>query len=132
MYLLLLKIAAEVLRKLKNDAEIALGDQKVTKAVITVPAYFNNVQRNAMIEACQIADLQVPRLLNETTATALAFGLGSEAQTVAVYDLGGGKFDFSILRIKDGLFRVLAVGGDTHLGGDDFDLTIVQFSSMYQ
>jgi len=121
------QVSAEVLRKLKNDAEIALGGQKITQAVITVPAYFNEAQRHATKEAGELAGLQVPRIINEPTASALAFGLGSKPQTVAVYDLGGGTFDISILRIEHGLFRVKATGGDTHLGGDDFDLAIVKW-----
>jgi len=121
------QVSAEVLRKLKNDAEIALGGQKITHAVITVPAYFNEAQRHATKEAGELAGLQVPRIINEPTASALAFGLGSKPQTVAVYDLGGGTFDISILRIEHGLFRVKATRGDTHLGGDDFDLAIVKW-----
>jgi molecular chaperone DnaK len=120
------QVSAEVLRKLKNDAEAALG-RHITKAVITVPAYFNEAQRQATKEAGELAGLHVPRIINEPTAAALAFGLGWEPQTVAVYDMGGGTFDISILRIEHGLFRVKATGGDTHLGGDDIDLTIVQW-----
>ncbi len=120
------QISAEVLRKLKNDAEIALG-RHITKAVITVPAYFNEAQRQATKEAGELAGLHVPRIINEPTAAALAFGLGWEPQTVAVYDMGGGTFDISILRIEHGLFRVKATGGDTHLGGDDIDLAIVEW-----
>lgn len=118
------QISAAVLHKLKEDAEVALGGKKVTQAVITVPAYFNESQRQATKEAGEIAGLYVPRIINEPTAAALAFGLGAEPQTVMVYDLGGGTFDVSILRIEHGLFRVRATNGDTHLGGDDFDLAI--------
>ncbi|NEO33944.1 MAG: Hsp70 family protein [Symploca sp. SIO3C6] len=118
------QISAQVLRKLKEDAEDALG-KKISQAVITVPAYFNESQRQATKEAGELAGLRVPRIINEPTAAALAFGLGTEPQTVAVYDLGGGTFDISILRIEKGLFRVKATSGDTHLGGDDFDLAIV-------
>ena len=121
------QISAEILRKLKNDAEAALGGRRITKAVITVPAYFNEARRQATKEAGERAGLYVPRIINEPTAAALAFGLGSEPQTVAVYDLGGGTFDISILRIDNGLFRVKATKGDTHLGGDDFDLAIVDW-----
>ncbi|MDF5716144.1 MAG: Hsp70 family protein [Rhizonema sp. NSF051] len=118
------QISAEVLRKLKEDAEASLG-RKITQAVITVPAYFSESQRQATKEAGELAGLQVPRIINEPTAAALAFGLGTEPQTVAVFDLGGGTFDISILQIERGLFRVKATSGDTHLGGDDFDLAIV-------
>lgn len=118
------QISAQVLRKLKEDAEASLG-KKITQAVITVPAYFSESQRQATKEAGELAGLRVPRIINEPTAAALAFGLGTEPQTVAVYDLGGGTFDISILRIERGLFRVKATSGDTHLGGDDFDLAIV-------
>jgi molecular chaperone DnaK len=105
------EISAEVLRKLKSDAEDALG-RKVYKAVVSVPAYFNEGQRKATVEAGQAAGLEVARLVNESTAAALAFGLGDEAQQVAVYDLGGGTFDISILKVEHGLFRVKAIGGD--------------------
>ncbi len=118
------EISAHVLRKLKEDAEASLG-KKITQAVITVPAYFSESQRQATKEAGELAGLRVPRIINEPTAAALAFGLGTEPQTVAVYDLGGGTFDLSILRIEKGLFRVKATSGDTHLGGDDFDSCIV-------
>ncbi|MUG93177.1 Hsp70 family protein [Scytonema sp. UIC 10036] len=118
------QISAHVLRKLKEDAEASLG-KKITQAVITVPAYFSESQRQATKEAGELAGLRVPRIINEPTAAALAFGLGTEPQTVAVYDLGGGTFDLSILRIEKGLFRVKATSGDTHLGGDDFDSCIV-------
>lgn len=120
------QISAQVLRKLKEDAEAVLG-KTISQAVITVPAYFSESQRQATKEAGELAGLRVPRIINEPTAAALAFGLGTEPQTVAVYDLGGGTFDISILRIERGLFRVKATSGDTHLGGDDFDLAIVDW-----
>lgn len=120
------QISAQVLRKLKEDAEAALG-KTISQAVITVPAYFSESQRQATKEAGELAGLRVPRIINEPTAAALAFGLGAQPQTVAVYDLGGGTFDISILRIERGLFRVKATSGDTHLGGDDFDLAIVSW-----
>ncbi|MBR8837352.1 MAG: Hsp70 family protein [Stigonema ocellatum SAG 48.90 = DSM 106950] len=118
------QISAQILRKVKEDAEAALG-KKISQAVITVPAYFSESQRQATKEAGELAGLRIPRIINEPTAAALAFGLGTEPQTVAVYDLGGGTFDISILRIEKGLFRVKATSGDTHLGGDDFDLAVV-------
>jgi molecular chaperone DnaK len=120
------QISAQVLRKLKEDAEANLG-KPISKAVITVPAYFSESQRQATKEAGELAGLRVPRIINEPTAAALAFGLGVEPQTVAVYDLGGGTFDISILRIERGLFRVKATNGDTHLGGDDFDQAIINW-----
>ena len=120
------QISAQVLRQLKEDAEASLGKQ-FSKAVITVPAYFSESQRQATKEASELAGLQVRRIINEPTAAALAFGLGAEPQNVAVYDLGGGTFDVSILRIERGLFRVKATNGDTHLGGDDFDLAIINW-----
>jgi molecular chaperone DnaK len=118
------QISAQVLRKLKEDAEAVLS-KTISQAVITVPAYFSESQRQATKEAGELAGLRVPRIINEPTAAALAFGLGAQPQTVAVYDLGGGTFDISILRIERGLFRVKATSGDTHLGGDDFDLAIL-------
>ncbi len=118
------QISAQVLGKLKQDAEAILG-KPISQAVITVPAYFSESQRQATKEAGELAGWRVPRIVNEPTAAALAFGLGGEPQTVAVYDLGGGTFDISILRIERGLFRVKATSGDTHLGGDDFDWAIV-------
>lgn len=120
------QISAEVLRKLKEDAEATLG-KTISQAVITVPAYFSESQRQATKEAGELAGLKVRRIINEPTAAALAFGLGTEPQTVAVYDLGGGTFDISILRIEHGLFRVKATSGDTHLGGDDLDLAIMSW-----
>jgi molecular chaperone DnaK len=120
------QVSARVLYKLKQDAEAILG-REITQAVITVPAYFSESGRQATKEAAEIAGLHVPRIINEPTAAALAFGLGAEAQTVAVYDLGGGTFDISILRVERGLFRVKATSGDTHLGGDDLDLAIVSW-----
>jgi molecular chaperone DnaK len=115
------EISAHILRKLKIDAEAALGTP-VTQAVITVPAYFNDAQRQATKDAGRIAGLEVLRLVNEPTAAALAYGLDKRKQgVVAVYDFGGGTFDISILRLHDGIFEVLATNGDTHLGGDDID-----------
>jgi len=121
------EISAMILEKLKGDAEAYLGG-KVTKAVITVPAYFNDSQRQATKDAGKIAGLEVMRIINEPTAAALAYGLdkgGQAHQKVLVYDLGGGTFDVSILELGDGVFEVLATAGDTHLGGDDFDQRIV-------
>jgi molecular chaperone DnaK len=115
------EVSAYVLRKLKEDAEDVLGAE-VTQAVITVPAYFNDAQRQATKDAGRIAGLDVLRLVNEPTAAALAYGLDKRKEgLVAVYDLGGGTFDISILRLHDGIFEVLATNGDTHLGGDDID-----------
>ena len=121
------QVSAEVLRKLKEDAQVSLGGRPITQAVISVPAYFNVSQQRATKEAGELAGLSVPRIVPEPTAAALAFNLGEEPQTVAVYDLGGGTFDISILRVERGLFRVKAIGGDTHLGGDDFDQAIVNW-----
>ena len=118
------EISAEVLRKLKEDAGVVLATP-VTRAVISVPAYFNESQRRATHLAGTLAGLSVQRIIPEPTAAALAFGLGNTPETVAVYDLGGGTFDISILRVEAGLFRVKAISGDTHLGGDDFDNAIV-------
>ncbi len=123
------EISAKVLAKLKNDAEAFLG-QKVEKAVITVPAYFDDEQRKATKDAGQIAGLQVERIINEPTAAALAYGIdrkGKKEERIAVFDLGGGTFDISILEISDGTFEVLATNGDTHLGGDNFDSTIIKW-----
>ncbi|MDO8452388.1 MAG: molecular chaperone DnaK [bacterium] len=121
------EISAFVLRKLKKDAEDYLGE-KVESAVITVPAYFDDNQRAATIQAGEIAGLKVDRIINEPTAAALAYGLDKKnAHTIAVYDLGGGTFDISILELGDGVFEVKATNGDTHLGGDDFDQKIVDW-----
>ena len=121
------EISAKILAKLKTDAEKFLG-QTITDAVITVPAYFNDSQRSATKEAGQIAGLNVQRIINEPTAAALAYGLDKKkAEKIAVYDLGGGTFDVSILEIGDGVFEVKATNGDTHLGGDDFDKKIIDW-----
>jgi molecular chaperone DnaK len=121
------QISAMILQKLKADAEAHLGG-KVTKAVITVPAYFNDSQRQATKDAGSIAGLEVMRIINEPTAAALAYGLDKDhEQTILVYDLGGGTFDVSILEIGDGVFDVLATDGDTRLGGDDFDQRIIDW-----
>ena len=121
------EISAMVLQKLKADAEAYLG-QSVTEAVITVPAYFSDAQRQATKDAGKIAGLDVKRIVNEPTAAALAYGLDKEnEQTIMVYDLGGGTFDVSILEIGDGLVEVKATAGDTHLGGDDFDQRIMDY-----
>lgn len=119
------EISAMILSKLKADAESYLGD-KVTEAVITVPAYFDDAQRQATKDAGKIAGLEVKRIINEPTASALAYGLDKKKEEkVAVYDLGGGTFDISILELGDGVFEVKATNGDTHLGGDDFDQVII-------
>ncbi|MDF2379200.1 MAG: molecular chaperone DnaK [Candidatus Gracilibacteria bacterium] len=122
------EISAMVLQKIKADAEAFLG-QPVTKAVITVPAYFNDAQRQATKDAGKIAGLQVERIINEPTAAAFAYGMDKKDKelTVAVYDLGGGTFDVSIIEIADGVTKVLSTNGDTHLGGDDFDDAIMQW-----
>jgi molecular chaperone DnaK len=121
------QISAMILQKLKEDAEAHLGG-KVAKAVITVPAYFNDSQRQATKDAGQIAGLEVARIINEPTAASLAYGLDKEHdQTILVYDLGGGTFDVSILEIGDGVFDVLSTDGDTQLGGDDFDQRIIDW-----
>jgi len=115
------EISAMVLQKLKTDAEAYLGET-VTEAVITVPAYFSDSQRQATKDAGKIAGLDVKRIINEPTAAALAYGLDKESeQKIMVYDLGGGTFDVSVLEIGDGVIEVLATAGDTRLGGDDFD-----------
>ncbi|WP_348735980.1 molecular chaperone DnaK [Spiroplasma endosymbiont of Ammophila pubescens] len=122
------QISAEILRYLKNYAEKKLG-QKVSKAVITVPAYFNDAQRQATKDAGKIAGLEVERIINEPTAAALAYGIDKvdKEQKVLVFDLGGGTFDVSILDLADGTFEVLTTAGDNHLGGDDFDEVIIQW-----
>ena len=121
------QISAMILQKLKADAESYLGE-KVTEAVITVPAYFNDAQRQATKDAGKIAGLDVKRIINEPTAAALAYGLDNEKeQKIMVYDLGGGTFDVSIIEIGDGVIEVLSTNGDTHLGGDDFDNKIIQW-----
>ena len=118
------QISAMILKELKLRAETHLGES-ITRAVITVPAYFNDSQRQATKDAGMIAGLEVLRIINEPTAASLAYGLQEKTQgTIAVYDLGGGTFDISILKLKDGIFEVLATNGDTHLGGDDFDRLI--------
>ena len=124
------EISAMILSKLKADAEKYLGE-KVTEAVITVPAYFNDAQRQATKDAGKIAGLDVKRIINEPTAAALAYGLDKvkdqDGQKILVYDLGGGTFDISVLEIADGVFQVLATGGNTHLGGDNFDECIINY-----
>ena len=121
------QISAMILQKLKADAEDYLGE-KVSEAVITVPAYFNDAQRQATKDAGKIAGLDVKRIINEPTAAALAYGLDNDKeQKIMVYDLGGGTFDVSIIDIGDGVIEVLATNGDTHLGGDDFDNRIMQW-----
>ena len=121
------EISAMILQKLKADAEAYLG-MKVNKAVITVPAYFSDAQRQATKDAGKIAGLEVMRIINEPTAAALAYGMDKEEdQKIMVFDLGGGTFDVSILEISDGVFEVLATNGDTHLGGDDFDQRVIDW-----
>jgi len=122
------EISARILMKLKRDAETYLGD-KVTDAVITVPAYFNDAQRQATKEAGQIAGLNVLRIINEPTAAALAYGLDKESadHTILVFDLGGGTFDVSVLEIGEGVFEVKATSGDTQLGGDDWDQKVIDW-----
>ncbi|HQE18095.1 MAG TPA: molecular chaperone DnaK, partial [Aggregatilineales bacterium] len=121
------EISAMILQKIKMDAEAYLGEE-VTQAVITVPAYFNDSQRQATKDAGRIAGLEVLRIINEPTASSLAYGLDrKEDQTIAVYDLGGGTFDISILDVGEGVFEVRATNGDTFLGGDDFDQRIVDW-----
>ena len=122
------ELSAMTLQKMKKTAEDYLG-QTVTEAVITVPAYFNDAQRQATKEAGEIAGLKVMRIINEPTAAALAYGLDKKGQDqkIAVYDLGGGTFDISVLELGDGVFEVLSTNGDTHLGGDDFDQTIIDW-----
>ncbi len=121
------EISAMILQKLKTDAEAYLGD-KITQAVITVPAYFNDSQRQATKDAGKIAGLEVMRIINEPTASALAYGLDKKKdERIAVYDLGGGTFDISILEVGEGVFEVKSTNGDTHLGGDDFDQRIIEW-----
>ncbi|MBV8694108.1 MAG: molecular chaperone DnaK, partial [Ktedonobacteraceae bacterium] len=121
------EISAMILQKLRADAEAKLGE-KITQAVITVPAYFNDTQRQATKDAGTIAGLEVLRIINEPTAASLAYGLDKKKdETIAVYDLGGGTFDISILQLGEGVFEVKATNGDTHLGGDDFDQRIIDW-----
>ena len=122
------EISAMILQKLKADAEAYLGTT-VTDAVITVPAYFSDAQRQATKDAGKIAGLDVKRIINEPTAAALAYGIDKEGadQKIMVYDLGGGTFVVSLLEISDGVFEVLATNGDTHLGGDDFDQRLIDY-----
>src|SRR5919206_1217371 len=121
------EISAMILQKLKADAEAKLGE-RITQAVITVPAYFDDSQRNATKDAGTIAGLDVLRIINEPTAASLAYGLDKKKdEIIAVYDLGGGTFDISILQLGEGVFEVKATNGDTHLGGDDFDLRIMDY-----
>ncbi len=122
------EISAQILTKMKQTAEDYLG-QTVTEAVITVPAYFNDAERQATKEAGQIAGLEVKRIINEPTAAALAYGVDKKGQDmkIAVFDLGGGTFDVSILELGDGVFEVKSTDGDTHLGGDDFDQVIINW-----
>ncbi len=121
------ELSAQILQKIKADAEAYLGE-KVTQAVITVPAYFDDSERQATKQAGEIAGLEVLRIINEPTAAALAYGLDKKnAHTIAVYDLGGGTFDISILELGDGVYQVKSTNGDTHLGGDDFDQKIINY-----
>ncbi|MFQ5997503.1 MAG: Hsp70 family protein, partial [Dehalococcoidales bacterium] len=121
------EISAMIIQKLKTDAEAYLGE-KVTEAVITVPAYFNDSQRQATKDAGKIAGLEVLRIVNEPTAASLAYGLDKKKdETIAVYDLGGGTFDISILELGEGTFQVKSTNGDTHLGGDDFDQRVIDW-----
>ena len=121
------EVSAKILRKLKEAAEAYLG-HKVNKAVITVPAYFNDAQRQATKDAGEIAGLEVARIINEPTAAALAYGLErKEHEKIVVFDLGGGTFDVSVLEVADGVFRVISTNGDTHLGGDDFDHMLIDY-----
>ena len=121
------EISAMILQKLKADAEAYLGET-ITDAVVTVPAYFNNAQREATKDAGKIAGLNVLRIINEPTAASLAYGLDKEAdQTILVFDLGGGTFDVSVLELGEGVFEVKATNGDNHLGGDNFDKAVVDW-----
>src|SRR4029079_16724442 len=121
------EVSAMILQKLKADAEAYLGET-VTEAVITVPAYFNDTQRQETKDAGKIAGLEVLRIINEPTAASLAYGLDKKGEEViAVYDLGGGTFDISVLELGEGTFQVKSTNGDTHLGGDDFDQLVINF-----
>src|SRR5690349_11893126 len=121
------EVSALILRKLKEAAEAHLGE-KVTEAVITVPAYFNDAQRQATKDAGKIAGLEVRRIINEPTAAALAYGLDKKKdETIAVYDFGGGTFDISVLEVGEGVVEVKATNGDTHLGGDDIDQRVIEW-----
>src|SRR5207245_3421397 len=121
------EVSAQVLRKMKKTAEDYLGEE-VTEAVITVPAYFNDAQRQATKDAGKIAGLEVKRIINEPTAAALAYGLDKKKEEkIVVYDLGGGTFDVSVLELGDGVFEVKSTNGDTHLGGADFDQKIMGY-----
>jgi molecular chaperone DnaK len=121
------EIAAIIIQKMKTDAEAYVGE-KITQAVITVPAYFNDSQRQATKDAGRIAGLEVLRIINEPTASSLAYGLDKKKdETIAVYDFGGGTFDISILDIGEGVFEVKATNGDTHLGGDDMDQALIDW-----
>src|ERR671919_1948540 len=121
------EVSAQILAKLKRDAESYLGDN-VTQAVVTVPAYFDDAQRQATKEAGQIAGLEVLRIINEPTAAALAYGLDKQHdQTILVFDLGGGTFDVSVLDIGEGVFEVKSTSGNTHLGGDDWDQRVIDW-----
>src|SRR5215831_10191733 len=120
------ELSAFILRELKRNAESALGEE-IKNAVITVPAYFNDAQRQATKDAGRIAGLDVLRIVNEPTAASLAYGLDKRKQgTIAVYDFGGGTFDISILKLSEGIFEVLSTSGDTHLGGDDIDEELIR------
>src|SRR5207244_4249379 len=121
------EISAMTLQKLKADAEKYLGE-RINQAVITVPAYFNDSQRQATKDAGKIAGLEVLRIINEPTAASLAYGLDKQkTETILVWDLGGGTYDVSVLEVGDGVFEVKATNGDTHLGGDDYDQRIVDY-----